>query len=421
MDFTDEVGIREGIWIEVYRYKLRKERSVAARKKEEEDKGGDQPITLPDLPGDLVESEIISRLPARSLSRFRCVCKLWRSRLGDPAFLKTTRYVRHKAVIQSLSDRFYSIDYEASDWNAVPLDFPYQELRGHPRDFENVRLIGSHNGWVCVDIGRNSSDSAILVWNPLTGEYKNIPDSSPKFYQRQIGFGYDSCADDYFVVRMCAKHKRRPTSVGVYKLKTNSWEEIEVVVPAGLADKKHSDLCDAVVNGSVVYLLVDADINGVVSFDLKDGKFRDVPLPDDIRTTEDQIGLDVLEGCLVVVEWSREKPQGRVWQLKQESSDTTPMKQVWVKHSKLTIASTFNGPFRFAQNGRVVGFARFDRSKNRYDLVVCDGNEKKTAPIVGPMSRVVDMWTYVENPASLVIPTENIELTKNAFTFENYR
>ncbi|KAK3039986.1 hypothetical protein RJ639_027176 [Escallonia herrerae] len=356
--YPKAVGAIEDLWIEEYRYKLREERLLAARKKEQEDKEddqADQPITLPGLPGEFVVSEIVSRLPARSLSRFRCVCKLWRSLLANPALMRTMPNVRHKVLIQSIGDRFYSIDYEASDWNVVPLDFPTHEI-GQPYYNPSVSSVGSCNGWVCVDIHRRASESTILVWNPLTGHYKRIPDSCrDPSYRRDIGFGYDSCADDYFVVRMYTK---RIISVDVYMLKRDSWEKIEVV--PGLIDPNDFAVRDLAVNGSVVYILVNG-MDKLASFDLKGGKFRDVPFPDDLRGAEGQLGLDVLEGCLAVVEWSREKPQGQVWQLKQESSNTTPMKQVWVKHSELTLASTFDVQFRFARDGKVVGLSRLPR------------------------------------------------------------
>ncbi|KAK3006451.1 hypothetical protein RJ639_015961 [Escallonia herrerae] len=390
--YPKAVGVIEDLWIEDYRYKLREERSVAARKKEQEDKEDDQPITLQGLPGDLVVSEIVSRLPVRLLSRFRCVCKAWRSLLSNPSFQKKMPNLRHKVLIQSAGDRFYSIDYEASDWNVVPLDFPNHEI-GQPYYNPSVSSVGSCNGWVCVDIHRRASESTILVWNPLTGHYKSIPDSGrDPSHRRDIGFGYDSCADDYFVVRMYTK---RTISVDVYMLKRNSWEKIEVV--PGLIEANEFVVRDLAVNGSVVYILVNG-MERLASFDLKDGKFRDVPFPDDLSGAEGQLGLDVFEGCLAAVEWSREKPQGQVWQLKQESSNTTLMKQVWVKHSELTLASTFDVPFRFARYGKVVGLSRSGR---RYDLVICDGNKKKTARIIGLVSTVKDMWTYVENPFSL--------------------
>ncbi|GFZ07816.1 hypothetical protein Acr_19g0007530 [Actinidia rufa] len=40
---------------------------------------------------DLVAEEILTRLPANSLMRFTCVCKLWRSTILDPCFQQVHR------------------------------------------------------------------------------------------------------------------------------------------------------------------------------------------------------------------------------------------------------------------------------------------------------------------------------------------
>jgi hypothetical protein len=42
-----------------------------------------------ELPEELVLDEILIRLPVKSLLRFKCVSKAWRTAISDPSFIRT--------------------------------------------------------------------------------------------------------------------------------------------------------------------------------------------------------------------------------------------------------------------------------------------------------------------------------------------
>ncbi|KAL3726849.1 hypothetical protein ACJRO7_031707 [Eucalyptus globulus] len=99
--------------------------------------------------------DILLRLPAPSLVRFKCVCKWWRSLISDPGF------------VQSHLQRLKAGD-----------SIPSQKIIGHVvvphriKPFWNPRVVGSCDGLVCL-IGPCS----FLIYNPTTREYVELPGS----------------------------------------------------------------------------------------------------------------------------------------------------------------------------------------------------------------------------------------------------
>ncbi|XP_039155268.1 F-box protein CPR1-like [Eucalyptus grandis] len=151
------------------------------------------------IPEDVVV-DILLRLPAKSLVRFKWVCKQWRSLISDRAFAKW-HLQRLKAGDLIPSQRIIigggigplkTVDYEALDGGGegrvvVPHGIkPLQESR----------IVGSCDGLLCL-IG----PSNFVIYNPTTREYIGLPGSdfvdqatlfsgarNNSFY----GFGYDS-------------------------------------------------------------------------------------------------------------------------------------------------------------------------------------------------------------------------------------
>ncbi|XP_058179771.1 putative F-box protein At3g52320 [Rhododendron vialii] len=62
---------------------------ISKKPRERESHGGGSVSAV--LPRELVAEELLTRLPANSLMRFKCVSKLWRSTITDPSFCKAHR------------------------------------------------------------------------------------------------------------------------------------------------------------------------------------------------------------------------------------------------------------------------------------------------------------------------------------------
>ncbi|KAI3524503.1 hypothetical protein L1887_03161 [Cichorium endivia] len=135
-----------------------------------------------ELPSDILFFNILLRLPPKSILRFRYVSKQLHSLLSSPEFLNMHLHRvtnddhqnHHKLLVLSNTTpcNFHTIDCELpEDGPSASRPLPF---KGNP---ENIRIITSFNGLVCVGITKRSSDdkySDLMLWNPLTGDYKRL-------------------------------------------------------------------------------------------------------------------------------------------------------------------------------------------------------------------------------------------------------
>ena len=120
-------------------------------------------MKMSNLPRELI-IDILSRLLIKSLCRFKCVSKPWRTLISHPDFVKTHLHrAQFKRLILATSNSLYSIDHEISFENNVvfialdyfPLDLCHEHL---------IAISGSYNGLLCVQC----QPDACFVSNPAT-------------------------------------------------------------------------------------------------------------------------------------------------------------------------------------------------------------------------------------------------------------
>ncbi|XP_024986394.1 F-box/kelch-repeat protein At3g23880 isoform X2 [Cynara cardunculus var. scolymus] len=179
--------------------------------------------------------EILSRLPVESLLRCRSVCKLWRSLISDPHFIKShlslstnnKHYAHHRLIFSTVprinlkSCPLYDVLYDKSV-NALELDYPLK----HP--LKSVWIVGSCNGLLCIAI----EEDTLFIWNPSTRRSNRLPYCGFKVrsgWYVLYGFGYDESTDDYKVVGISCVFKngaKYDTKVKIYSLKSGNWKKI---------------------------------------------------------------------------------------------------------------------------------------------------------------------------------------------------
>ncbi|TXG71587.1 hypothetical protein EZV62_000166 [Acer yangbiense] len=244
---------------------------------------------------DVLVFDILRSLPAKSLVRFKCVCKSWLS------FISQLRYDNEEFILRT-SVFFHSIDFKASEIKQVMLGIP-------PRKSLST-VIGSCNGLLCV---QNSKD-ALCIWNPWTRRYKTVPSletNGPGFVDR-FGFGYDHSTDDYIIVRFIYKYKLRCVIVEIYSRKTDSWFQMgklpQQIISLYIVCNKQMGFF---VNGALYWHVQYVDNNDndvsdtILCFDLVDRKFSMIVPPADHDKKRDFV-LGVLGGRFCMINYDHD-------------------------------------------------------------------------------------------------------------------
>ena len=170
----------------------------------------------PNIPQELTV-DILLRLPAKSIGKFRCVSKPWRCLLSDPLFI-TAHLTLHLCYPQKLiffssspvplsSRSIYTLTFTTADnpgSEAVLQKLTLAENILENTSSKYASIVGSCNGLVLVlgfrmEIGFR--DTMYLI-NPTTMEFVKLPASPLVREAVRIGgvLGYDSSNDDYKIV-----------------------------------------------------------------------------------------------------------------------------------------------------------------------------------------------------------------------------
>ncbi|KAF3681043.1 putative F-box protein CPR30-like isoform X5 [Capsicum annuum] len=144
-----------------------------------------------------IVTEILSRLPVKSLLRFKSVLKSWSSLICSPEFTKyhlslsannNKDYTNH-SVLWRIAQPKLNLE-ESLVMEETNLDY-------HMKNSGIACVIeGSVNGLICLV----NEAKELFRWNPAVTKYKKLPDFSTKLKddgQCTFGFGYDDIHNDY--------------------------------------------------------------------------------------------------------------------------------------------------------------------------------------------------------------------------------
>ncbi|XP_059458064.1 F-box protein At3g07870-like [Corylus avellana] len=244
------------------------------------------------LPADVVV-EILSRLPPKSLLRFRCVSKTWLALIGSHDFFSRNLLndsiltpqnssqplplILVKATDKSDAEKlvFYSLSYDTLDCvSQIPMNLPPGPVDFLIRPNFYLKLVGSCNGLLCL---YNFRSRDVYLWKPTTpsAEFKAIPPLSPHPFS--VGFGFDPKSGDFKVVSLRYVADGTETSTlaaEVYSMSRGSWKRLDLRVPYGIF--AHSQ---TLALGGVFLWLAEQNNGQIISFDFSDEVFRTTTLP----------------------------------------------------------------------------------------------------------------------------------------------
>ncbi|XP_058201542.1 F-box/kelch-repeat protein At3g06240-like [Rhododendron vialii] len=199
------------------------------------------------LPQDIIK-DIVSRLPVKSLHRFKCTSPSWKSQISDSQFAKTnhnrtkiknSKYAEQKIIIISGCGNLYSMDPNDVNPTSTKLEFPTMEQHDTKK-------------WVQV---LSSCEEGVI--------------------------------DDFAIV-------------AVYSLKTNAWRRVEDFQSRCVEGNSGG----VFLNGCLHYLCCDARhfSKRIIAFDLSDEVFREVPrlacLDGSTNHAHAYYRLEILGDCL---------------------------------------------------------------------------------------------------------------------------
>ncbi|KAK6142424.1 hypothetical protein DH2020_022772 [Rehmannia glutinosa] len=329
------------------------------------------------LPPEIVE-EILCKLFVKSLNRFRCVSKSWQSLISDHRFVR--KHLSHAVQPDNLSQKALILH--------------------NPAGSGNWKILASCDGLLCIRV-----DRSVYIWNPCLKTYKKINDGSLCTWF--FGFGYDSRRDDYKLCKLSYLWRHKITETEVYSLGSGSWTKSDNFPQDYIPHCSTS----VFINGSIHWLAfgekTKSNSFALISFDLSDNKYRDVPLPEcwlKYPNNSLDVKLCVLKGmlCVLVEYW---KSCFVLWAMKDYYSD----QKSWTKilDIRLDYCTPVDvKPFYMYENGEVlIGVS----SKRGTDLLVCKDNSVLFRQIIFPrQSFIRHGFVHVESLIS-PLPLENGE------------
>ncbi|KAL1816661.1 hypothetical protein ACET3Z_019235 [Daucus carota] len=226
--------------------------------------------SLSDLPEGMI-TEILIRLPEKSVLICKSVCKPWLSTISNPGFVKyqiqhamnnpnTLLVIKNYALGDEKRGTFTTLDM-----------FPKVKSLVMPSMFSQFPVVGYSNGIVCLE---NISNYAIYLWNPTIRQYKKIDAPFRCRFNYKLGFGFDSISNDYKVFGIVYETWTAVIPlVFVYSANADSWRKFQDPVLEKL-NPIYKD-CHVVAKG-VLYFY---NRNELISFDLHKEVFGLVPFP----------------------------------------------------------------------------------------------------------------------------------------------
>ncbi|KAJ0451493.1 putative F-box domain-containing protein [Helianthus annuus] len=230
-----------------------------------------------------IQTEIMKRLPVKSLLRFRSVSKSCKSLIDSSDFIK--HYIGQQ---QHLLVRCYDnvAHFEKQPMSIVDDDSLLTQTASSvtlPSLVEYPNLIGTSHGLFCF---YGPSSGRAVIFNPCirkTLAFAVPRVTNDRLYQTVIGFGVCRHTTDPKIVKITQtiksdRHINSPWQVEVFTVSTSTWRSAySTNLPRNSIGIYKNQV---VVDRCLYWLASDGCSYLIVSFDLTSEEFKEVNLPD---------------------------------------------------------------------------------------------------------------------------------------------
>ncbi|PQP94583.1 S locus F-box protein with the low allelic sequence polymorphism 2-S4 [Prunus yedoensis var. nudiflora] len=300
---------------------------------------------------------ILSRLPPKSLMRFRCVLKSWHDLIDKPSFVDqhlststdnkvtSSTYVllKHNVLTDpSIKDDEKAVratlfnpdsdqrDILLSSINLGSLADDSLEIENHVvpppmRGYAlSLEIAGSCDGLICLNTF-NSED--IVLCNPALEEYRVLPQVLHSFASASSTSNYKVVRAAQFVSGVFTQH---PSKVEVYSLAADTWREIPVdIQPHGSLNPSYQ----MYFKGFFYWIAYwTEERNVILSFDMSEEVFHDIALPESGPDAYEYTSIAVWKDSLVLLTYPVENEAPKTIDLWVLDEDLKGAKGLWKKH-----------------------------------------------------------------------------------------
>ncbi|KAG7598844.1 F-box associated domain type 3, partial [Arabidopsis suecica] len=231
------------------------------------------------IPNDLI-LDILSRLPAKSIQRFRCVSKLWKSMLSQSYF---TELFLNKS---SSRPRLLFVGKQDSDWLFFSSPQP-QNLDEksslvvadcHMKFSKDINPYNCTYASGLIYFHNTDNDAVRVICNPSTGQYAILPLPERRTHRHSYSYlGFDPIDKEFKVLLISTSKCIASSDIDHYILTLGTeklrWRKIQCPFT-------HLPLWNRIcINGVLYYLaLSERRYYAVVCFDVRSEKFKLVEL-----------------------------------------------------------------------------------------------------------------------------------------------
>ncbi|XP_076912969.1 F-box protein At1g11270-like [Bidens hawaiensis] len=290
----------------------------------------------------------MSRLPVKSLARFRCVCKLWLKYINDPYF--HTIYIKEEPtpmMLELFSNKQKQI--KISILQGVQKEPLFKSCYMHVGYYQNL-VLGSCNGLIlvcCLEF-RPRGSFVFPVINPLSKKRHDLPPTHINITYRSVdsyiprkaaGIGFDESTNTFKTVFVILKEQVQSQDINVVRKHictlvhhqgTSSWREIAQIPAYPISGE------GVYGHGRLHWLISPSDWQDrrkLVWFDMKAEEFGLTDHPPTPRSGSGyQIQLVDLNDEVGFAYVGNERTE--LWILKQE--DSSWVLHCWFDHQNIT-------------------------------------------------------------------------------------